>query len=1129
VGLDNPRRQKGAPASAPACVKRTLSLEPLEPRVLLSADLTATVSAIAPPAQVVPGYRVAFSVLVTNQGDRPAVGRMDIHLYASADATLDKTPGSTDVPVAALAQQAVSLGPGMSRAYTVSLVIPADAPPGSYFVLADIDPGQAIPGDDPSNNVAATSAPIALAHRFGTFAGRTGVRLTATDADGSVVTFALSGAGFGELVADNGRLDVVLTGTDAASALTIAVKGGDGQCTLGAIRGTQGTEALRGISAKAVNLAGEGIDLGGFLGAVAVRDLVNGADVLAGGVPAQRSSIVAREIGDGTTIDIGSSLASLSAARIGLADIFAPNIASIATRGDKTLGVAGDFAADVTVSGEGVAAGKPALGKVSLSGTFRDGLVLVNGAVGSVKAAALAADVPGLFFGISATAVKSVASANPAFAWAPSGGADLAWGDFHVIVSPQPGAWPLKDAAWELDSPGAAQIVGWQDFQGNALQALAQAGEVQIAVNPWKTSLARMEKIVEAREGALFALLPATGLYWAKVTPGQEAAFISALAGLVTSASPNLLTAPQELTIPTNWSAVDSAVIPGLSGMETGNIVLEAAGKPMAVSWDQNGKPLTYFLLTSDGRLDTNPDGSFKETSNPALGATHADVVNYYRTNGYELYQSNPAITAANSTVAIPSILVDGEARTTAVCDIASIAAVIQRAAELGQPATINLSWGNGEYTPEEWARDNPPPAPADGWKTYNQSLAEVYRSQIVAILESGVRGAADALIIHAAGNGSTDLSSVLANGLNLHPGAARQIIEVGALDASGNIADYSNYSTVAGSILYVPVPAATPGTSFAAPQVQYLVSQIRASRPDLTLDQIRQILFHPDVAPLRNVPRPGAPGQQIVVPVIENPCDPDVLQAALDVANAIAPPAGFTVAPTTGLVTTEAGGKATFTVALNSQPTANVTVSFASSDPTEGLAPKKALVFTPLNWNLPQTVTVTGVDDRLIDGDQPYTIVLLPAVSADPVYNGLDPADVALVNRDNEQGNLAISLDPPIIEVTYQDQYWVDYAVRFSGTASGPVLSLFGFGENYVVWDFTMNGWTGKGEAGAGPFYREQGDPASTRFSFHTEHHLRRTALPQVVTVEVSLNYFDLDTFELVESVKASATVTLS
>ncbi|MEG4521144.1 DUF4347 domain-containing protein, partial [Microcoleus sp. AT9_A5] len=40
---------------------------------------------------------------------------------------------------------------------------------------------------------------------------------------------------------------------------------------------------------------------------------------------------------------------------------------------------------------------------------------------------------------------------------------------------------------------------------------------------------------------------------------------------------------------------------------------------------------------------------------------------------------------------------------------------------------------------------------------------------------------------------------------------------------------------------------------------------------------------------------------------------------------------AGITITPTTGLTTTEAGGKATFTVQLNSQPTADVTVGLTS------------------------------------------------------------------------------------------------------------------------------------------------------------------------------------------------------
>ena len=78
---------------------------------------------------------------------------------------------------------------------------------------------------------------------------------------------------------------------------------------------------------------------------------------------------------------------------------------------------------------------------------------------------------------------------------------------------------------------------------------------------------------------------------------------------------------------------------------------------------------------------------------------------------------------------------------------------------------------------------------------------------------------------------------------------------------------------------------------------------------------------------------------------------------------------AGITVTPTTALTTTEAGGTATFTVVLNTQPTADVTIALSSSDTTEGTVTPASLTFTTANWNVAQTVTVTGVDDALVDG----------------------------------------------------------------------------------------------------------------------------------------------------------------
>ena len=119
---------------------------------------------------------------------------------------------------------------------------------------------------------------------------------------------------------------------------------------------------------------------------------------------------------------------------------------------------------------------------------------------------------------------------------------------------------------------------------------------------------------------------------------------------------------------------------------------------------------------------------------------------------------------------------------------------------------------------------------------------------------------------------------------------------------------------------------------------------------------------------------------------------------------------AGFTVIPTSGMTTTEAGVGATFTVVLTSQPTANVTIGVASSDTTEGTVSTGSLTFTPANWNTPQSVIVTGVNDFLDDGNIGYTIVLAAATSADANYNGVNPVDPAVTNTDNDATGVTIT-----------------------------------------------------------------------------------------------------------------------
>jgi hypothetical protein len=117
----------------------------------------------------------------------------------------------------------------------------------------------------------------------------------------------------------------------------------------------------------------------------------------------------------------------------------------------------------------------------------------------------------------------------------------------------------------------------------------------------------------------------------------------------------------------------------------------------------------------------------------------------------------------------------------------------------------------------------------------------------------------------------------------------------------------------------------------------------------------------------------------------------------------------GITVNPTSGLVTTEAGDTATFSVVLNTQPTTTVMIDLSSDDTGEGTVSPASLTFTTNDWSTAQTVTVTGVDDDIDDGNQSYTIVTAEATSSDQSYSGLNATDVSVTNTDND-----ITGDPP-------------------------------------------------------------------------------------------------------------------
>lgn len=137
---------------------------------------------------------------------------------------------------------------------------------------------------------------------------------------------------------------------------------------------------------------------------------------------------------------------------------------------------------------------------------------------------------------------------------------------------------------------------------------------------------------------------------------------------------------------------------------------------------------------------------------------------------------------------------------------------------------------------------------------------------------------------------------------------------------------------------------------------------------------------------------------------------------------------------------TSEAGASVDLAVTLTAQPTAPVTVTFSSSDPSEG-AINQQLHFTPQNWNTPQTVKVTGVDDQVDDGDISYNVIASLS-STDPLFAAVQPVTHPLINLDNEVAQLTVKTTVEVPAIAIGSVITYHYTITNSGTVTISQLS---------------------------------------------------------------------------------------
>ncbi len=116
-----------------------------------------------------------------------------------------------------------------------------------------------------------------------------------------------------------------------------------------------------------------------------------------------------------------------------------------------------------------------------------------------------------------------------------------------------------------------------------------------------------------------------------------------------------------------------------------------------------------------------------------------------------------------------------------------------------------------------------------------------------------------------------------------------------------------------------------------------------------------------------------------------------------------------------------EDGTSDTFTVSLSRQPSSEV-MMLVGRDVTEFDVSTTQLVFTPDNWDVPQTVRVTGLDDQVVDGDVEAVVLLFRVSSDDPGFDRLAVASPAIIIEDNDSIDADVVVKPDLFTSELQD-----------------------------------------------------------------------------------------------------------
>ena len=272
----------------------------------------------------------------------------------------------------------------------------------------------------------------------------------------------------------------------------------------------------------------------------------------------------------------------------------------------------------------------------------------------------------------------------------------------------------------------------------------------------------------------------------------------------------------------------------------------------------------------------------------------------------------------------------------------------------------------------------------------------------VAAVDDAIVQGARTSAIVHTVTSADPNYSGIGVTGVTAHIAdndvayANFSLAAQSTMETAGSATVDVNLSNVSTVDVTVPFTlsgtAANPGNyTITASPVTILAGQ---SSTTITVTIVDDFINNPD---------------RTVILTMGNPTNGTKGTVAVHTATIVDDePPGVAVAESGGsTAVTEGGSTDAYTMALQSQPLADVTVTVATDGKTT--ASPASLTFNAGNWNVPQTITVTAVNDAVAEGVH-SSVVTHTATSTDADYNGIAISDVTATIVDNDTAGVTIT-----------------------------------------------------------------------------------------------------------------------